>query len=508
MNYLDWISKWASYTPDKKAMFCYDTSQSFSYRQLNENSLKIGSYLKDHFELKKGDRIAVLAQHSPEYLMLFIAAQRLGFILVPLNYRATEYDLQHCLEDVAPALFLADFLSFEPKVTGLREKSEIVINSTASFFSEAFKLNPPVTTEKFEIAVDHPIFIFYTSGTTGSPKGVLYTNRMLFWNNLNTSVQLEITSKDHTINALPPYHTSGWNVLLLPMLHRGARVDFMKKFRPKKILKYIEEEPISLFLAVPTMLRMMSKTTAFLDFSPKKLKYIVVGGESLSVSLIDAWAQKGILISQGYGLTEAGPSITSLHYHNALWKKGSIGKANFYVDYKIVDKNNVAVEAHQPGELCLRGNIVTPGYWNDLDHSFSKIRDGWFHTEDIVKVDEDGFIYIVGRKNQIFISGGENIHPSEIEQVLYKYQNVGEAAVVGVEDENWGEIGIAFIVPKDGEFQIKELMEYLKLNLASYKIPQDIICLKSLPKVGVGKIDKKELIAGYKNNKYDKRNSV
>ena len=489
-------------------MFCYDTGQSFSYRQLHKYSLKIGDYLKNYFELKKGDRIAVLAEHSTEYLMLFIATQRLGIILVPLNYRATEIELQHCLEDVTPALFLADFMSFESKAVKLQEKSGISVIPTASFFSEAFNQNPSITSEKFEIAEDHPIFIFYTSGTTGKPKGVLYTNRMLFWNSLNTSVQLEITSKDHTINALPPYHTSGWNVLLLPMLHRGARVDFMKKFRPKKLLKYLEEEPVSLFLAVPTMLRMMVKTSAFHDFKPKKLKYIVAGGESLSVSLIDTWAQKGILISQGYGLTEAGPGITSLHYHDALWKKGSIGKANFYVDYKIVDKNNVEVSAHQPGELCLRGNIVTPGYWNDLDHSFSKIRDNWFHTEDIVKVDNDGFIYIVGRKSQMFISGGENIHPSEIEQVLYKYPQVREAAVVGMEDENWGEIGVAFIVLNDEKIQSVALMEHLKTHLASYKIPKNIIYLKSLPKVGIGKIDKKELRLMYKNTNYDQRNSI
>ncbi|MFO7720099.1 MAG: class I adenylate-forming enzyme family protein, partial [Gillisia sp.] len=176
MNYLDWISKWASYTPDKKAMFCYDTGQSFSYRQLHKYSLKIGDYLKNYFELKKGDRIAVLAEHSTEYLMLFIATQRLGIILVPLNYRATEIELQHCLEDVTPALFLADFISFESKAVKLQEKSGISVIPTASFFSQAFIQNPDITLEKFEIAEDHPIFIFYTSGTTGKPKGVLYTN--------------------------------------------------------------------------------------------------------------------------------------------------------------------------------------------------------------------------------------------------------------------------------------------------------------------------------------------
>ncbi len=372
MNYLDWIGKWSVNTPDKKAVVSVDTNTSYTYGQLDEGALKIVNFLKNEFQLQKGDRIAVLAEHSPEYLMLFIACQRLGIILVPLNYRATKYELLHCINDVTPSLLIVDDVKFEKLTLELKRKLATTLVSARSFFTNAEAENP--SDELSVIEADQPIFIFYTSGTTGKPRGVLYTNRMLFWNSLNTAVQLEITSKDHTINALPPYHTSGWNVLLLPLLHRGARVDFMKRFRARKVLGYLENEPISLFMAVPTMLRIMAKNSAFKNFKARKLKYIVVGGEALSLPLIDAWAEKGILISQGYGLTEAGPGITSLHYHDALWKKGSIGKPNFYVDVKIINDHDQEVGPNQPGELCIRGNIVTPGYWNDDADTLKKSR--------------------------------------------------------------------------------------------------------------------------------------
>lgn len=504
---LDWISKWSSYTPDKKAVVSLDSGRIYTYRDLDRGACEIACLLLNRYNLNKGDRVAVLSEHSPEYLMLFIATQRLGIILVPLNYRGSTTELLFCLNDVSPALFLADLNRFEKLISKFRQELTLKVISSNDFFKEAEMLNPEPEPTGSDIAIDQPVFIFYTSGTTGKPKGVLYTNRMLFWNSLNTSVQLEITSRDHTVNALPPYHTSGWNVLLLPMLHRGARVDFVRKFRPGKLLKYLESEPVSLFLAVPTMLRMMIKNKRFGSFKAKCLKSIVVGGEPLPIPVIDAWAEKNILISQGYGLTEAGPSITSLHYNDALWKKGSIGKPNFYVEIKIVNRQGEEVIPGEPGELCLRGNIVTPGYWNNSTETLKSIRDQWLYTGDIVKRDKEGFLYIVGRKNQTYISGGENIHPSEIENLLYASGLVQEAAVLGVPNEEWGEAGVAFLVLKSGlrSTGTEEISDYLRVHLASYKIPRDLICLDVLPKSGIGKIDKRELKELYKTIKNEQR---
>ncbi|MUP44578.1 long-chain fatty acid--CoA ligase [Gramella sp. BOM4] len=504
MNYFDWIGKWSVYTPDNKAVHCADTGRDFSFKELHVRSLRLENYLAEELNIGRGDRIAVLAQHSPDYLMLFIAAQRLGAILVPLNYRSSISELAYCLKDVEPKFLFGDPENYGSKLDALTARLDMACMPLEQLFEKAE--NASIIDKKSEILPEQPVFIFYTSGTTGKPKGVTYTNKMLFWNSLNTSVQLEITSHDSTLNVLPPYHTSGWNVLMLPMLHRGARVDFMRSFKPKKVLDYIQKKEISLFLAIPTMLKMMAKKSKFEDFQAPKLKYMVVGGESLPVSLIDAWAKKGVLLRQGYGLTEAGPCITSLHHHDALWKKGSIGKPNFYVDHKIVGEDGEEAQPNQAGELCLRGNIVTPGYWNNSAYTHEKIRNGWFHTGDIVSMDEAGFMYIHGRKNQMFISGGENIYPSEIEKVLLKSGLVKEAVVLGVEDENWGEVGVAFVTGDSSTISEASLIHYLGQELASYKIPKEIIFMENLPKIGIGKTDRKKLRKLYKSKYHEKKN--
>ncbi|MCP9198715.1 AMP-binding protein [Gramella sp. GC03-9] len=504
MNYFDWIGKWSVYTPDKVAVRCADSDGCYTYKELHQEALRLEAYLQNELNITQGDRIAVLGQHSIEYLILFIAAQRMGAILVPLNYRSSVPEFVYCLKDTEPALLVFDLGTFGD----LNDKIQEQISVKGLSFQEMFQAASgfeAVETKK-EILPEQPVFIFYTSGTTGKPKGVVYTNKMLFWNSLNTSVQLEITSKDSTLNVLPPYHTSGWNVLVLPMLHRGARVDFMRAFKAKRVLDYLQKEKISLFLAIPTMLKMMAGKSCFSDFKAPHLKYMVVGGESLSVSLIDTWAQKGVLLRQGYGLTEAGPCITSLHHHDALWKKGSIGKLNFYVDHRILDEEGREVATGTPGELCLSGNIVTPGYWNNSAYTLEKIKDGWFYTGDIVSMDDAGFMYIHGRKNQMFISGGENIYPSEIENVLIKSEFVREVAVLGVPDENWGETGVAFVVPVNRDVSEEQLFHLMKQHLASYKIPKAIVFLESLPKIGIGKIDRQSLKKKYKSITHEKKN--
>ncbi len=506
MNYFDWISKWSVYTPDKIAVRSADEGISYSYEELHRISTRLARYLEEDFHISEGDRIAVLSQHSPEYLLLFIAAQRLGAILVPLNYRSPVKELVYCIRDVEPQLFLVDTKTYASKSSSVKRQLNIEPQSLSGIVKDCKALN--FEERRSEIRPDQPVFIFYTSGTTGKPKGVIYTNKMLFWNSLNTSVQLEITSKDFTLNVLPPYHTSGWNVLVLPMLHRGARVDFMKVFKPDEVLNYLKNNEISLFLAIPTMLKMMLNSKAIDSLNVPKLKYMIVGGENLSVSLIDAWAEKGILLRQGYGLTEAGPCITSLHHHDALWKKGSIGKPNFYVDYKIVDEANNEMKVNEPGELCLSGNIVTPGYWNNSSYTLEKIKDGWFHTGDIVSMDEGGFMHIHGRKNQLFISGGENIYPSEIENILIKTEYIKEAAVIGVKDNKWGEAGVAFIVRESEKITENKIKAILSKNLVRYKIPREFIFLESLPKIGIGKTDRKRLLKIYKSQQNEKKDIV
>lgn len=490
MNALDWIKKWACYTPDKVALTSYDTNQKYTYKEVDQFS---DSVIAEFLELglKEGDRIAVIAEHSPDYIILFSACQRLGLILVPINFRMASLELDKQLKDCEPKLL---FYS-ENQSAKLSELSVSgILIKHMSTLEKLYEKESKAPLNAYCIREENPIFIFYTSGTTGIPKGVMYTNKMLFWNSLNTSMQLGITFRDSTINILPPYHTSGWNVFITPLLHKGGHIGMMEKFEPEKSLCLLELENTTLFMALPTMLFMMQKTAVFKEVNLQKLRYIISGGEKVDAGLVSYWkAEKNIYIRPGYGLTEAGPSITSLHHTMAILKPNSIGKPNFYLDMKIVDSSGNKVKQGEIGELCLRGDVVTPGYWNNSVLTKEKILSGWLQTGDLAFEDEEGFLYLKGRKDDMYISGGENIYPQEIELLLEQIPRVDKAGVFSIEDEKWGSCGVAFIESKDKTLTSEKVRRYLKQAIASYKHPKHIFILEEIPITSLGKISRKKL---------------
>ena len=269
----------------------------------------------------------------------------------------------------------------------------------------------------------------------------------------------------------------------------------MKKFDPDIILQLLEKEKATMFMAVPTMLSMMAQSQYFEKTNLSSVKFFIIGGEPMPLPLIELWHRKGVPIRQGYGLTEVGPSVTSLHQDDAVRKMGSIGKINFYIYHRVVDENGNDVKQGEVGELILKGPSVTIGYWRDEEATKESIKNGWFYTGDLVKEDEEGFLFIVDRKKNMFISGGENVYPAEIEKFLYTHPSVKEISVIGVPDEKWGEVGKAFIVVKEGKkLSAKEILEYCEGNLAKYKIPKYIEFVNEIPKTDTGKIDKKKLL--------------
>ncbi|MFD2543213.1 class I adenylate-forming enzyme family protein [Lacinutrix gracilariae] len=490
MEALDWTAKWADYTPEKIAITSYDANKSYTYSDLHTYANRlIHSFVK--LQLEEGDRIAVLAEHSLEYIVLFVACQRMGLILVPLNYRLSINEIAKLIVDCTPSLFICNE-NHQEKAAQL--PIENVTKLSLKTLSQFFYTDEKVPVKTFVIKEDNPLFIFYTSGTTGAPKGVIYTNKMLFWNSLNTSMQLGITFRDSTINTLPPYHTSGWNVFITPLLHKGAHIGMLEKFDAEKILCLLELNKTTLFMALPTMLLMMQKTPVFKNVSLKKLRYIISGGEKVASELVSFWKnEKNIYIRPGYGLTEAGPSITSLHHKMAELKPNSIGKPNFYLDLKIVNKKGDVVKAHEVGELCIRGNIVTPGYWNNSVRTSSKIKKGWLFTGDFAYTDQEGFLYMKGRKNDMYISGGENIYPQEIEEHLEQIKGIKKAVVLSVKDEKWGECGIAFVTTVNKGLSVLQIREELKANLVSFKHPKHLFILDEIPLTSLGKVSRKKL---------------
>ncbi|MEM5565039.1 class I adenylate-forming enzyme family protein [Psychroserpens sp. AS72] len=490
MDRLDWTAKWADYTPEKIAITSYDLNKSYTYSELNTYANRLIHKFTE-LNLEEGDRIAVLADHGLEYMVLFVACQRMGLIIVPLNYRLSLIEITKLITDCTPSLFIYN--------NNHKDKAEQlpIQNLNLLTFDELadYYQNPIDSTIKsYQIKEDNPLFIFYTSGTTGLPKGVIYTNKMLFWNSLNTSMQLGITFRDSTINTLPPYHTSGWNVFVTPLLHKGAHIGMLEKFDAEKILCLLELNKTTLFMALPTMLLMMQKTPVFKDVNLKKLRYIISGGEKVPSELVSFWkTEKNIYIRPGYGLTEAGPSITSLHHKMAQLKPNSIGKPNFYLDVKIVDKKGEIVKPNEVGELCIKGDIVTPGYWNNSVKTSNKIKKGWLFTGDFACTDDEGFLYMKGRKNDMYISGGENIYPQEIEVQLELIKDIKKAVVLSIKDKKWGECGMAFVTLVNDDLTVIKIREELNKNLVAFKHPKYIFILDEIPLTSLGKVSRKKL---------------
>ncbi|RMG19758.1 MAG: o-succinylbenzoate--CoA ligase, partial [Methanobacteriota archaeon] len=450
-----------------------------------------------HLGLTTGDRVAILAENSLEHFVLFSAAQKTGIILVPLNFRLTAREIDFLLTDSKSAAVVVEnkFLSTLQECQSFSRLKVIELEALAKELEAQMNFtHPPYPVP--EITPDHPIFILYTSGTTGFPKGALYTHQMLFWNSVNTTLRLDITSEDRTITCLPLFHTGGWNVLSTPFLHRGAFFVLTRQFDPDTILQLFDSESITMFMAVPTMLKMMAASDEFEKSSLKTLRFFIVGGEAMPLPLIEQWHRKGVPIRQGYGLTEVGPNITSLHQDDAARKMGSIGVPNFYVDVKIVDDEGKEVSPGEVGELWLKGPMTTPGYWNNPEATAESLTEGWFHTGDLVRQDEEGFLYVVDRKKNMYISGGENVYPAEVEKFLFTHPAVADVAVIGVPDEKWGEVGKAFVVLKSGtKLTAEELIRFCQGNLAKFKIPKYVEFVEELPKGDTGKIDRKRLRA-------------
>lgn len=493
MNSLDWIGKWADYTPSERALTSCDSNESYTYSQLDRYAGRLVEKLTTSLNINEGDRVAVLAEHGLDYIVLFCACQRIGAILVPLNYRMSAVELQVMIKDAGPKLLLYSDKQVEVfKDLELEASLDCIKMSMLNYY---YKQDIVITPKKYHIKEHNPLFIFYTSGTTGKPKGVIYTNKMMFWNSLNTSMRLGITFKDATLNTLPPYHTSGWHIFVTTLLHKGAHVYMLEKFDAEQVLCLLELNKITLFIALPTMLIMMQKTPVFDQVSLKKIRFIITGGENIPSEMVKLWYnEKKIFIRPGYGLTEAGPSVTSLHHNDAISKPNSIGKPNFYLDIKIVNDKGEEVRTNEIGELCIKGEIVTPGYWNSSAKTHTKIKDGWLYTGDYVCKDIEGFLYLKGRKHDMYISGGENIYPKEVEIVLKDYKYIKESVVFSVKDEKWGQCGVAFVTITQKSITKKDIRTYLKKHLVSFKHPKYLFILEEIPLTSVGKVSRKKLI--------------
>jgi fatty-acyl-CoA synthase len=493
----DWLKQWAKYSPLGIALKDATSGREFTYSEFYAISQRLALHLREHYNVQAGDRVAVLATNEIEYFFLFYALQRLAAIMVPVNFRLTPREVAHILADSRAKLLILQ-RSFAGIVDEIepssRPTSQWYFDGSESLKEYVYKSWDQHVDLAMQARFDDPCMILYTSGTTGAPKGAIITHKMLFWNSVNTTLRLNLSQSDVCLSFLPFFHTGGWNVLNTPFLHRGAKIVFMPKFDANQVLELCEQENVTILFGVPTTMEMMRQSPVFPDVNLKSVRYAIVGGEPMPIPLIRIWAEKGIPVRQGFGMTEFGPNVFSLNEKDALRKIGSIGFPNFYIETKVVDDAGNEVPVGEIGELVLKGPTCTPGYWMNPKATQDTIRNGWLHTGDLVTRDEEDYYYVVGRKKDMYISGGENVYPTEIEQFLRSHPDIQDVAIVGVQDEKWGEVGRAFVVKKPGStLGEQNILEFCQGRLAKYKTPRYVTFLKELPKGDSGKILKKAL---------------
>jgi fatty-acyl-CoA synthase len=431
--------------------------------------------------------VATLTRNCPEHVAVFFACAMSGLVLVPLNWRLTAAELAYQLGDADPAVLLAE-PSLEPLAREAAGPAHTVEPLTA----------PPDRAGRVggERPVGGPLLILYTSGTTGRPKGAVLTHANCFWTNLSLDRTAEIGGSDTVLQVLPQCHVGGWNVQPLLAWWKGATVVLEQAFDAERVLHLIEAKRITTMMGVPTNYQMLAAQPGFGQADLSSLRQVIVGGAPMPRPLLQTWLDRGVTVLQGYGLTEAAPNVLCVPAEYATEKTGSAGKPYLHVQVRLrEDREPRGVRANGVGELLVRGPNIFPGYWRNQEATSAALdADGWLATGDIAERDADGFYWIRGRSKDMYISGGENVYPAEVEEVLVSQAKIAEAAVVGVPDARWGETGLAFVVFEPGaEATDEELTTFCRERLARYKVPTHFRTLAELPRLTSGKLDKVSL---------------
>ena len=494
MIFGDWIGRWGRSFPDKEALVDNITGQRFSYGQLADDVHRLANYLAGDLRVGRGDRVCCLSFNRAEYLTLFFALGRLGAVLVPLNFRLAPDEYHYFLEDAGARVILHD-QDHSATVKQLMSQGE---PEHAICFDQDESLGPawpavrenlsPDPPPEIEIDAGDPQLIIYTSGTTGLPKGVILTHGMIEANALNTIVGWDLTSTDRTILHAAMFYTAGWNVFTLPLFLARAVNILVQSFDPQLILDLIAKERVTVFFGVPTMYQMMIESPNFADADLSSLRFAVSGGAPLGHDIFETFKrEKNIHIWEGYGLTEVGPNDFL-----ANGKLGTLGHPMPGVDIRLVDPQGRDVPADSEGEILMRGRHMCAGYWKKPEATAEAIRDGWFHTGDLGRVDQDGHYAIVGRLKDMIISGGVNIYPAEIERAIETHPKVMGAAIIGVPDPKWGEVGKAVLELRPGaSLNLDDLNTFLGDKLGRFKLPKYLAVVPELPRTPAsGKVQK------------------
>ena len=497
INIGNWIRKWSFLQPHKKALIFED--HTFTYQEVNLRTNQLSNFLLD-IGVQKGDRISVLLYNCNQYVEIFFALSKIGAILVPLNWRLAGPELEFLIKDSGSRMLIFD-TEFEEVIASIRlllnisPENYLTVGDPCPNWTRDYEKTlreyphhePSIPTS---VGDDDPHIIMYTSGTTGVPKGAVLPHRKTFFNVLNADIFYHLSSKDVMLVTRPLFHSGGLLVDATPVLYKGGTLILRRRFRPREIFEIVQKYRVTMIEMAGTLFQFLLQQCNPREYDLSSVRCYFTGGERIPTAMLNEYYKKGITISQVFGLTETS-TITWLPYEDAIRKIGSVGLPIFHGEVRIINKTGHDVAPGEMGEIIVRGPAIMSEYWNRPDLTAETIRDGWLYTGDLARMDEDGYIYIIDREKDMYISGGENIYPAEIEKILFAHPKIFDAGIVGVPDEKWGEVGKVFIVIKDGETMNEiEVQEFLKGKVAKYKIPKYVEFVRELPKTPSGKIQK------------------
>ncbi|MDP8927127.1 MAG: long-chain fatty acid--CoA ligase [Actinomycetota bacterium] len=498
-----WIRDRAVVTPERTAIDFLGLDRPpelslTSYAQLDRGSERLAAALLSA-GLTAGDRVATLTRNCPEHVELLFACAKARLILTPMNWRLAAPEIAYQLEDAEPAMFFVESHHDELANDALAQAR--VSPQRLMLARDALDdfMGGDGDAGHIRVDDDDPILLVYTSGTTGMPKGALLTHANCFWTNLSLDRTVDLMTTDVVLQVLPQFHVGGWNVQPLLAWWKGATVVLEPGFDARRALTLIERKRVTTMMGVPATYLFMAEEARFAGVDLSSLRQAVVGGAPMPEALLRTWHERGVDIVQGYGLSEAAPNVLCLPPEDARRKLGYAGKPYPHVEVKLRDaETGRDLLGAASGELAVRGPNVFPGYWRNEEATRRAFVDDWLLTGDVAERDEDGFYRIYDRVKDMFISGGENVYPAEVESVLHDHPQVMEAAVVGVPDERWGEVGVAFVVVREpAGVHADELLELCRRRLAKFKVPKEVRFMAALPRSAVNKVLKTELRERY-----------
>ncbi|MFJ6987236.1 MULTISPECIES: long-chain fatty acid--CoA ligase [unclassified Streptomyces] len=505
-----WPARRARRSPDRVAVV--HEERTLTYRELDERVGRLAHALRER-GVGRGDRVAYLGPNHPAFLETLFAAGVLGAVFVPLNIRLAAPELAYNLADSGSAVLVhgpeqeAGARAAAVEAGGAHRIALAGPDGDAPGYEELLAAAGTAPPDE-DVAPEDPCMIMYTSGTTGRPKGAVLSHGNIAWNSVNVLVDTDLRADEVALVVAPLFHTAGLNMSCLPTLLKGGRVVLLGAFDADRVLEVIEERRVTSMFGVPTMFDALAARPRWATADLSSLRTLNCGGAPVPARTLAAYRERGLAVSQGYGMTEASPGVLFLDRERAADRAGSAGVPHFFTDVRVVRPDGRDAGPGERGEILVRGPHVMTGYWRRPEDTAAVFADGrWLRTGDVARTDDDGYAYLVDRVKDMFVSGGENVYPAEVEQALLTHPAVAECAVFGVPDPVWGEVGRAVVVPRSGaRADAEDLLGHLRGRLAKYKIPRSLVLTDALPRTGSGKIVKHVVRARYTDGPGDDGN--